>query len=97
MCKSGVMIMFRQYLGDNLILYTHAHTHTHTHTHRFSPFVKTGTEAFVLGKVSLKSQVTAADTIKIIVSAHNVFSNTMYMYMYMRVREGGGICSLISY
>lgn len=39
---------------------------------RFSPFVKTGTEAFVLGAVSIKSQVTAADQIKIVISPEGV-------------------------
>jgi len=35
--------------------------------HRFSPFVKTGSESFVLGRVSVRTQLTAADRVKIVV------------------------------
>ena len=35
---------------------------------RFSPFVKTGTEAFVLGNITVRTQLTAADRVKIVVS-----------------------------
>jgi len=38
---------------------------------RFSPFVKTGSESFVLGRVSVRTQLTAADRVKIVLSPEN--------------------------
>ncbi len=41
---------------------------------RFSPFVKTGSEAFILGNVPGKVDIKNADKIKIVVSAESMLS-----------------------
>ena len=46
----------------------HLHTSYSCLYYRFSPFVKTGTEAFVLGNITVRTQLTAADRVKIVVS-----------------------------
>ena len=43
------------------------------HVYRFSPFVKTGTEGFILGSMSLKRDPRATEIVKIVVSGSKMF------------------------
>ena len=48
--------------------------HVHVHTFRFSSFVKTGTETYVLGRITIKSPISDTEKVRVVVTAEGEVS-----------------------
>ncbi len=60
--------------------------HVRVYTFRFSSFVKTGTETYVLGRITIKAPISETEKVKVVLTAEGEVSYNNYDHVVFRLQ-----------